>query len=449
MTFRAGFSPPLFRPVHSFGDDETHAPPARRRIEPSLSLFRHHTTDPPKLIKTISILCALSIPLSGMAGPPPILTYLDSFGGFGSGNGQFNEPYGIVFNPANLKLYVVDNVNNRIQRFDAQGVFELAWGTTGSGDGQFDAPVGIAVNPLNHQVFVTDGQNRRVQRFTAAGVFVSKWGTTGSGNGQFNGPSGIEVDSDNGWIYVSEESNSRVQRFDLATGGYLGKWGTAGSGDGQFVKIAGLSVDATGNRIYVADYNLNRIQAFDPTGAFQFKWGVSGQGNGQFTASFDTSIDEKGRVFVADAFNDRVQIFSAAGVFLGKFGSSGTAPGQMDIPVGVAVGGSGDLYVTDRGNNRVSRWRIVDPPEVSIAGRKRSTTTKRKLTIRGTADDADGAADIVRVIMKDGKRNLTAKGTSRWKGNVRLKPGSNRIQATAVDASGAISAPAMILVRRL
>jgi hypothetical protein len=39
---------------------------------------------------------------------------------------------------------VVDNWNNRVQKFSSDGQFVMKWGTSGSGAGQFDSPEGIA-----------------------------------------------------------------------------------------------------------------------------------------------------------------------------------------------------------------------------------------------------------------------------------------------------------------
>ena len=35
-------------------------------------------------------------------------------------------------------VYVTDTLNNRIQKFTADGTYMTQWGSEGSGDGQFD-----------------------------------------------------------------------------------------------------------------------------------------------------------------------------------------------------------------------------------------------------------------------------------------------------------------------
>ena len=84
-------------------------------------------------------------------------------------------------------VYVADTDNNRIQKFTSAGAYVAQWGSEGSGNGQFDEPYGIAVDSAGN-VYVADTDNNRIQKFTSAGAYVTQWGSYGSGNGQFDGP---------------------------------------------------------------------------------------------------------------------------------------------------------------------------------------------------------------------------------------------------------------------
>jgi DNA-binding beta-propeller fold protein YncE len=45
-------------------------------------------------------------------------SFLDSFGGYGSGLGSFNTPGGIAVTSDAKRVYVADDLNDRIQYFD-------------------------------------------------------------------------------------------------------------------------------------------------------------------------------------------------------------------------------------------------------------------------------------------------------------------------------------------
>jgi tripartite motif-containing protein 71 len=72
-------------------------------------------------------------------------------------------------------------------------------------------PAGLAVDASGN-VFVVDEGNNRIQKFDANGKFITKWGTTGSGDGQLEEPTSIALDS-SGNVYVVDRANVRIQVF--------------------------------------------------------------------------------------------------------------------------------------------------------------------------------------------------------------------------------------------
>ncbi|MFM6057406.1 MAG: 6-bladed beta-propeller, partial [Microcystis aeruginosa] len=93
----------------------------------------------------------------------------------------------------------------------SSGVFQSTFGSFGTGNGQFNSPYGIAVGSGGN-IYVTDTFNDRVQVFNPSGVFQSTFGSFGTGNGEFSSPYGIAVGS-RGNIYVADTANNRVQVF--------------------------------------------------------------------------------------------------------------------------------------------------------------------------------------------------------------------------------------------
>jgi DNA-binding beta-propeller fold protein YncE len=84
-------------------------------------------------------------------------------------------------------------------------------GSYGSGNGQFLLPCGIAVDSSGN-VYVADDFNQRIQKFNSNGRYLTQWDSSRSGNGQIYDPTDIAVDS-SGNVYVVESGYSRIQKF--------------------------------------------------------------------------------------------------------------------------------------------------------------------------------------------------------------------------------------------
>jgi len=172
--------------------------------------------------------------------------YVTQWGGYGTGAGQFELPAGIAVDIANGWVYVEDSGNSRIEKFDLAGKYIAQWGRNGTGNGQFifgDATGatqygpegGVAVDGTG-AVYVVDNGNHRIQKFDSSGDYVAQWGSSGTGNGQFLFPSGIAIGTA-GMVYVVDnitsdgsEKAGRIEEFDSA---------------GKFIRQVAL-VDTTG-----------------------------------------------------------------------------------------------------------------------------------------------------------------------------------------------------------
>ncbi len=173
-------------------------------------------------------------------------------------NGFFNQPMGIAINREHHLVYVVDTGNNRIQKFNGGGYFLATWGEFGRGEGEFNNPTGIAVDSENY-VYVTDTGNKRVEKFDGNGNLVKAWSVGGYHGTGLDNPGPIAVDY-SGDIYVGDLSGGKIQKFDQE-GNLLTEWGSLGESDGQFRGIGGIAVDQSGN-VYASDTSNNRIQKF-------------------------------------------------------------------------------------------------------------------------------------------------------------------------------------------
>jgi streptogramin lyase len=258
-------------------------------------------------------------------------------------------------------VYVAEEGNNRIQKFDNNGNFITKWGSWGTGDGQFHGPKGIAVSS-DGSVYVADAWNDRIQKFDSNGNFITKWGSEGNGDGQFNLPIDVAV-SPYGFVYVADQNNNRIQKFD-SNGTFVKKWGSYGTAPGEFKFPSAISVSLDGS-VYVAEYY--RIQKFNDNGNFILKWegycktDTNGDNipdqpcDGRFYYPEGIATDLNGSVYVADSGNNRIQKFDSSGNFIAKWGSYGSEAGKFAWPVGIAIDHDGYVYVSDTDNNRIQK----------------------------------------------------------------------------------------------
>ncbi|HEY5045566.1 MAG TPA: hypothetical protein VII53_06890, partial [Solirubrobacteraceae bacterium] len=149
------------------------------------------------------------------------------FGEEGVHSGQFKSPYGVAVNQATGDVYVADQRNWRVDRFDGSGNWLMAWGWgvneespaaelqtcttrcqagkpgTGAGTYNGEGPHGVAVdnneplvNPSYGDVYVADWGNYRVEKFGPEGEFISMFGggvITGGASGTGDLTSGSET----------------------------------------------------------------------------------------------------------------------------------------------------------------------------------------------------------------------------------------------------------------
>jgi DNA-binding beta-propeller fold protein YncE len=192
------------------------------------------------------------------------------FGKQGTAPGEFDQPGGIAFGPDG-SVYVADQVNHRVQRLSPQGEPISAWGKFGAATGEFGgttSPRGRGGGPhflaFNSQgdVFTTEAALGRVQKFDADGKFLLAWGDNEVAPGHFGGhdympgPLAIAVDH-NDQIWVTS-TNHYVHQF-APDGSFVRRLGGKGTEPGQFQLPHGLAFDSK-HHLYVADARNSRIQ---------------------------------------------------------------------------------------------------------------------------------------------------------------------------------------------
>lgn len=124
-------------------------------------------------------------------------------------------------------------------------------------------------------------------------------------------------------------------------------------------------------------------------------------------------------------------------------------PELLPLPAGansssaVAINDAGQIaanYTFSSGGNRGAVVEEAGRPTVKINGRKRVTTSLRRITVQGTTTDF-----VDQVSWKGKGQAGRAKGTATWRFTYRPKPGRNVLRVTATGPGGT-SEPARVLI---
>lgn len=214
--------------------------------------------------------------------------------------------------------------------------------------GGFGFLTGAVVDPKSGDLYVSDQSNEVVDKFNSAGVYQS----------QITGllPGSLAVDNATGDLYIADIGDHTVKRFDPITSS-LTVFATFATGTPN----GGVSLDnssgASAGDVYVGDPINQVIDKFDSSGTLLSQIGATPSGS--FGNIIGLASDPAtGDLYVAqDAIggaggSNEVDQFDQAGTFLGQITAGQTAAGSM-VPSAVAIAPSGDLYVGDSANQLV------------------------------------------------------------------------------------------------
>jgi hypothetical protein len=217
-------------------------------------------------------LVLLCVGLTGVAQGAPV-TIAEP----GEGAGQVNLPVGVAVHQGTGMVYVADRDNRRIDKFDSDGEFLMAWGFG-----------------------VRDGVSPMLQTCGPEAVPPQNWcfnpkldSSNGAGNVL---PTGVAVDQNSGDVYVADIQKRRITKF---------------SSSGHFIFLVGKNVNATkaalGAGATQAEKNICTASSGDTCTA-----GLSGSGGNEFQSPRSLAVTPTGRVWVGDT--NRLKSFDENGV---------------------------------------------------------------------------------------------------------------------------------------
>lgn len=168
------------------------------------------------------------------------------------------NPTDVALHPNGKTLYVADSKAHEIVVFDlSTGKKSYAFGRRGEGEGEFNFPTALDFDPEGN-LLVVDQLNSRVELLTDEGEFLDAFGNLGVGFGSFVRPKDLAVTSD-GLIMVTDAAFNNVQIFDIDFQ-LLTFIGQGGRGPGEFQIAGGIAVRE--NDFAVVDQLNHRVQLF-------------------------------------------------------------------------------------------------------------------------------------------------------------------------------------------
>ncbi|XP_078662260.1 tripartite motif-containing protein 2-like [Branchiostoma floridae x Branchiostoma belcheri] len=237
------------------------------------------------------------------------------------------------------------------QRQEEHQPQKVTFGGLGSGTGQFDSPNSVTVSKEG-EIFVADGENYRIQVLTLQGTFVRQFPTVMSGE-QEMWPQDVAMDGEgNLWVVGNTDSANFAVQYNKQ-GSVLRKIDLQETGWGR-----GVAVDTRRNHIFITQTTGGRfnrhgeVLVFRPDGTLV---GTGGQQQGMKFPRYIT-VDGEGNILVSDKDNHCVFVYSEDGPFLFQFGGEGSGEGQLKHPHGICTDRTGNIIVADWGNDRVEMF---------------------------------------------------------------------------------------------
>lgn len=192
------------------------------------------------------------------------------------------------------RIFIADYSADAVHIFHRDGTHLSRFGTRGFASSNIAGPMGLAVSG-DEYIFVVDNGNDRIQKFSLAGEWIQT-----IGQGVLNRPTDIVLNGN--VLYVSDTFNKRVVSFDTF-GNQLETFG-----EGVLQEPRGLAVKA--DRLYIADsqnglffIDLGKKGSDNLLGKF-------GLDTGKIKYPFDVCLDTKNILYETDYNTQNIGIFT-------------------------------------------------------------------------------------------------------------------------------------------
>jgi sugar lactone lactonase YvrE len=289
---------------------------------------------------------AVNAASSFKGGTPTLSSYIT-----GDMNNPLDKPMDVT--KVNGYVYVSDTNHQQIQAFDSSGKLAFKFGKKGTGEGQFQFPYGITGDKKGN-VYVADLYNGKISIFTSDGKFI-KYFTDDSKNASFlASPAGLRIY--NNKLYVTDIKSNRVIEYSLS-GKKLLELTAAKTKDDTLNAPNAVAVDSDQN-IYVSDTGNQRIVTYDKKGKFirTINGTKDGKGDSKFVNPRGVGVLPSGILLMVDNLTHYVYGFDQNGKQKFQFGGIGSDNNQFYLPNGLFVDSNGEVFITDTVNKRIATY---------------------------------------------------------------------------------------------
>jgi sugar lactone lactonase YvrE len=302
-----------------------------------------------------------------------------SWGKAGTGNGQFNNAFGLATDKAG-NVYVADSDNRRVQVFTSKGTFVRKMAQTDT------SVLDVAIDPEGN-VWTTNDTGAQARQYSPAGAPLASIDTP-------KGALGIAVDAE-GHVFVSTAGDNiaEVVRYDKTATGY-----SAGKTWGGIQSPQDVEVSPDGS-VYVADTRgaPPNVKRYDVNGRLLKKINMKLPATAGAGVILGIGVDLDCNVWAVNAPERNVMLYSPTGKLLA------TATSGDLLAEDIAVGPTGDLYVYDISTHSVIRFAEdkSKPATANVPGR--IVVAHGKATVRYGATAFACPAKVAAVATLSGK----------------------------------------------
>jgi sugar lactone lactonase YvrE len=421
---------------------------------------------------------------------------------------SLSDPMAIAIDPVSQKVFVSDRGDHRILRYanasaltngaGAEAVFgqtSFSTSTSGTSDLLLNNPTSMFLDRRG-RLWVADQGNSRVLVYEAASYRNSQAADRVYGQPNFttsssattaskmSSPYGVCVDSNDN-LWVGDTGNNRVLKFSAISTKASGAAADSVLGQATFLTNTGattatrmtgpvgVTISSAGT-LYVGCSGDHRVLRFNNAAALGNGAAASGVlGQLDFTTAtlglsatkladpYGVWATQDDALWVSDFGNNRILRFDAASTKADGAAANGVV-GQPNFDVNTPgltsrnfgqpfvspfVDAAGSLWISEEMNDRVLRFPAdVTLPLLTVTTVVPKTTKAKKLTLNGTASDANGVT-LVQFKVNAGPLQ-TATGTTTWQIKPALKKGKNTITLFATDTVGNLSVSTVLKTKR-